>query len=379
MPAISFNSGLGQNLGFASAGEANIPDSLKFPLNTIIPYYGNTPNISGWTRYTPADGKAIFATNTQAQIGTSLAEQLATAIPGSLASGGNHLGNIAPTQNITSTVGSGMYPQAAAVSHSHSASNTLSSGSGMRIMNTQNITLLRATKSNLTLPPNALAVRQTQLPNSSAFTSADYRYLVGALDSQATKEKIAINTNGAVIVASGGYHAHSYGSTSYTIPPTGSYTGNQTYMGSGNHTHSGNISLFQSQITSKLVKLWQLTVGCVPTTDIIVMYVGTIALLPSTWKLCDGLNGTPNLGGYVIGYRGDDWNVTTVSDIASTMTIAYNNNTHNHLAGYARANRVGSGGGYHGSYSNAHLHTASPTKISYLPPRIALAFIQYKG
>ena len=95
--------------------------------------------------------------------------------------------------------------------------------------------------------------------------------------------------------------------------------------------------------------------------------------------MCDGLNGTPNLGGYVIGYRGDDWNVTTVSDIASTMTIAYNNNTHNHLAGYARANRVGSGGGYHGSYSNAHLHTASPTKISYLPPRIALAFIQYKG
>ncbi len=194
MPAISFTSGLGKNLGFSSGGEESLPDTLKFPLNTIIPYYGNTPVIDGWERYVVGDNKAIYATNTQAEIGTTLAEQLARATPGSLNTGGGHLGSTAPLANMGGTAGAGMQQQAGNVNHIHSTSGTLTTGSGMTVMNTQKITLLRATKSKLTLPPNALAVNETQLPNSTQFTSTDYRYLVGANNNLTTTNKTNINT-----------------------------------------------------------------------------------------------------------------------------------------------------------------------------------------
>jgi len=380
MPAISFTSGLGKNLGFSSGGEESLPDTLKFPLNTIIPYYGNTPVIDGWERYVVGDNKAIYATNTQAEIGTTLAEQLARATPGSLNTGGGHLGSTAPLANMGGTAGAGMQQQAGNVNHIHSTSGTLTTGSGMTVMNTQKITLLRATKSKLTLPPNALAVNETQLPNSTQFTSTDYRYLVGANNNLTTTNKTNINTFGSVTVASGGNHVHSTGSTNYSTPASGTtfYT-NYNFVGAGAHTHTAGVSLLQSQITSKIIKLWQLAVSTTPKTDIIVMYVGTLALLPDTWKLCNGLNGTPNLGGYVIGYRGNEWNINTVADATSAMSIGSDNNTHNHLSGPVGTRVRGSMGGYHGSFTNYHTHTGNSSATAYVPPRIALAFIQYKG
>ena len=380
MPAISFTSGLGKNLGFSSGGEDSIPDFLKFPLNTVIPYYGNTPNIVGWERYAAGDGKAIYSATTQAQIGTTLAEQLARATPSSLNTGGSHLGNTAPLANMGGTAGSGMNQQAGAVGHTHTASGVLTSGDNMKVMNTQKVTLLRATKSRLTLPPQALVVNQNEFPNSTQFTSASARYLVGANNDLTTTNKANINVNGNVTVASSGFHAHSTGSTRYSTPVSGTtYYTNYNFTGAGSHTHSANITLTQSQIASKLVKLWQLTVSTTPKTDIIVMYVGTLSLLPSTWKLCDGLNGTPNLGGYVIGYQGNDWNIITVADASSVMAINADNNTHNHLSGPVGTRTRGSMGGYHGSFTNYHTHTGNSSTIAYLPPRIALAFIQYKG
>lgn len=381
MPAISFTSGLGKNLGFSSSGEDSIPDSLKFPLNTVIPYYGNTPNIAGWERYAAGDGKAIYSATTQAQIGTTLAEQLARATPSSLNTGGSHLsGGAAPLANMGGTAGTGMLQQATAVGHTHTASGTLTSGDNMKVMNTQKVTLLRATKSKLTLPPQALVVNENELPNSTQFTSASPRYLVGANNDITTTNKTNINVSGGVTVASGGFHAHSTGSTTYSTPLSGTtYYTNYNFVGAGSHTHSASVTLTQSQIASKLVKLWQLTTSIMPKTDIIVMYVGTLSLLPSTWKLCNGLNGTPNLGGYVIGYRGNDWNITTVADASSVMSINADNNTHNHLSGPVGTRTRGSMGGYHGSYTNYHTHTGNSSTTAYLPPRIALAFIQYKG
>ena len=57
MPPISIVSSTTSN--FAFAGGEFVPETFKFPANTLIPYYGNTPVLSDWERYSAADGKFI--------------------------------------------------------------------------------------------------------------------------------------------------------------------------------------------------------------------------------------------------------------------------------------------------------------------------------
>ena len=73
----------------------------------------------------------------------------------------------------------------------------------------------------------------------------------------------------------------------------------------------------------------------------IIMWSGSVATIPSSWALCNGTNGTPNLqdrflvgagSGYAVGATGGSANATLVSH-SHTATSSVNDPGHNHTWG----------------------------------------------
>lgn len=389
MPTITFGSGPAKNLGLT--GGFSVPEEQKFPVGTLIPYYGNDPGLPGWTRYAAADGRCIYGyTTNYTNLGTvAAAINPGVSFSGTTGSSGAHLGSNV-VQNIYST-GTIYACNASDGAHTHTASGG-ATVSGAGLINTQKITFLRANQSTAFLPTNSLVIKQTQPNNSIAFVgAAGSNFLVGANNDQTfTASTGSVSVTASPIFSTSGYHTHS-GTARGTTVPTGQrfyayYLGD--YVGA--HTHTAASSIFtQSQIAHKLVNLWQLTAAARTSTDTIVMYVNNVAP-PAPWVLCNGLNGTPNLGNYIIGYSNNQWDIVKTSDASATSTgsisSAYLSHSHN-SAGYSPANLAQTSyagivtNGQHNAYGWSHTHTNN-TAVSvqgYVPPRINVAFIQYKG
>lgn len=354
-----------------------IPVTLKFPQDSVIPYYGSDPGLGDWTRYSAADGYCLYSATTDSAIGLTTAQSNGGAIAYASSSDGSHTGTMV-SQNVISTTGGGTAYSSGGVSHSHSVSGG-AYYTGNTLINKQNITLLRANKPTRFLPPDSLVIKQTAASNSVAFTASSSTYLVGANNDISLSAGVPANAFAGISVSSDSGHYHASSSSAYRTYATGAYFRNYDMTYAGAHTHSGSISFTQSTITSKLVNLWKLTNAIVPETDIIVMYAGSLANLPSTWKLCDGTNGTTNLGGYIIGYGNNQWNVVTTSNAAGALSLGSAYVAHSHAASYARTANVAGPSAYHSNYGWTHGHNGFYYLYSYSPPRIGVAFIQYKG
>lgn len=391
MPTLSFGSGPAKNFGFT--GEVPVPELQKFPVGTVIPYYGNDPVLSGWARYSQADGRFVYGlspttTATYAQLGVVAPEyNFGIDFIGSLGSGGSHSGpNV--VQNIYST-GSLYAATGAGGAHTHSVSGggrVASSG----ILNTQKVTLLRATTSAKSLPVNSLVIQQTQPSNSTAFARTGSNFLVGANNDQTfTARTGSVSVTATPSVVTDGNHYHSSTARGTQVPAGQRFYAYYVDTYSGSHTHTmGSTTATQGQIDHKLVNLWQLTAQARASAGMIVMYVNTVAP-PASWAICNGLNGTPNLGNYYIGYSNNQWDIVVNSDATSTgigaVASAYISHAHN--SSYSPANLAqGSYPGIvttaqHNTYGWSHTHTnnVGVSFQSYLPPRINVAFIMYKG
>lgn len=369
-------------LGFGAG--TDFPPTLKFPANTVIPYYGAStdPGLYDWTRYTAADGYYLWSAATQAEIGTTYqANAGGASISGSTGSAGAHAGSAVTQSWRSATGGSTAQSSSGGPTHTHTYSGSGYSSTDT-MLNKQNITLLRSTKSTRYLPVNSLVVKQTAMPDSTAFTRTGNNYLCGANDITTfvagTGHSYGISIG--VSYDSGHYHASS--SSAYQTLASGAYYRNYSMGYAGAHSHTASAAFSQSTIVSKLVNLWQLTKSAVPTTDMIVMYVGTLASLPETWKLCDGLNGTTNLGGYIIGYSDNQWNVTTTANPSGALNYFSSEYvSHSHAFSYSPSANVAGPTAYHSNYGWVHTHTTGSgvSTYAYLPQRIGMAFIQYKG
>lgn len=379
MPPISIVSSTTSN--FAFAGGEYVPEIYKFPANTLIPYYGNTPIIGGWERYAAADGKYLFSTITPAQIGAALAGTNGSLTAGgSTPSAGVHSGSNF-NQNITGNTGGTLgYLTGSAHNHSHTFNGSVTGSVTENILNRQKITFLRSTKSMVRIPNNGLVVKQTAPANATAFAATGNNYLVGALDDQTFTTGVPFNGVGSVSISSGSSHAHIGTSTAYRPMATGAYLRNYNYQYAGAHNHSGSLSFSQSTISSKLVNFWKMSLDSRPETDMIVMYVGLLGGIPAPWYVCDGNNGTVNLGSYVIGYSNNQWNVITSANNVGYLNINTASVSHYHNSGYASTANVSGPGGQHNTVSWSHTHgTVVYGGIAFVPPRIGVAFIQYKG
>lgn len=381
MPPISIVSSTTSN--FAFAGGEYVPETFKFPANTLIPYYGNTPTLSGWERYVAADGRYLFSTTTQSQIGAALAGTNGTlSASGSTSLAGTHTGP-SFTQNLNSALGTGgsiAFLNGSADNHSHSFNSGIIAGATESILNRQKITFLRATRSVTKLPANALVAKQTTPADATAFANTGNNYLVGSLNDQTFTAGASFSTSRSISLSSNSGHLHAGSSSAYRPYATGAYLRNYNYQYAGAHNHTASISLSQSTIASKLLNLWKMALASSPQTDMIVMYVGTLGGIPAPWYLCDGNNGTTNLGSYVIGYSNNQWNIVTSANNSGALTINSATVSHYHSSGYANTANVSGPSAQHNNYSWTHAHgSGSYSGTAFVPPRIGVAFIQYKG
>ena len=222
------------------------------------------------------------------------------------------------------------------------------------------------------------------------YTGSVNYYLKGGTSIVATTGKAySLSKSGFTNAAAGHNHVDNTKYGRYISPwATGTFRKNYEIRANeylGTHAHTTNATFSQSTIDSKLLKLWKTLRQAQPTSNIIVMYAGRIEDIPQPWYLCDGNNGTTNLGGYIIGFSGSTWNVTTTAN--PNMTLTVNTSTtagHNHANWGAVASTSSANGpkNYHSGIGWSHTHTVttnSITKTPYKPKTIGVAFIQYKG
>lgn len=359
----------------------------KFPINTLIPYYGADPGLTGWTRYSNADGYYLAATRTENLVGTRTA---ATAYSGgtfspSIGSSGSHTATTAE-QWLKTTAGTVYVDNSSAGSHSHTAYGASSGmGSPESMLSRQEITFLKSTAEQTELPANSLVFSSTQPTNSTAFGSTNNRYLKGSASTLNYTAGTTQYVSGSETTSTDGGHTHG-GTTRYTAWPyyPSGYFRQYEMSADGYHSHTVSYSGSQSSINSVLLKLWQMAASFTPTTDTIAMYVGSIAALPLPWRLCDGLNNTVNIPQTVIGYNTTTgWNVLVSTDANYSVTgMSTNSLAHAHTYSLrATSTNVAGPAAYHKSYTWSHTHTISAGSYAtaYRPPVVNVAFIQYKG
>ena len=113
----------------------------------------------------------------------------------------------------------------------------------------------------------------------------------------------------------------------------------------------------------------------------IIMWSGSVANIPSGWKLCDGNNGTPNLSGrFIIGAGSATYTPGATGGSKNAVVVA-----HSHLLGGHDSNAEDGGNGenteFVSSYSVPSSDNISTNTVgssgtnANLPPYYALAFI----
>ena len=363
-----------------------VPDYWRIPTGTIIMYSGaSDPGLTGWTRYSAADGKFIKGTATQAEIGTITANNNA-----SLGAGGSSTGTAGYHSSPSTTVKENgvanpqnstvfTYQQGAG-DHSHTVFYSISTGNDLNPASTDYI-LLQSTKTHQYFPANAILSKATQITGSTQEVgTTDYRYIRGGAtyaNTSATTRTISGSTD------SQGTHSHgpsSYLGSTFATGTSGSVNQAENNIQGLGHSHTISGTISGSRLTGKILKLWKLASQMLAEDNIVVMYTGNIANLPSYWKVCDGTNGTPNMVNFFLGYSNlaataHDTS-TTYSAPVSTGGLSTNSWTHQHTG--TPVTRTGTNTSYlHASTSVSHSHTIStPSVATFQPDEIKLCFIQ---
>jgi hypothetical protein len=366
------------------SGPPPLPTEIIYPIDTLIAYNGNDPLLSGWTRYSTADGYYLASTTNQSLIGT-----VTPASGGSSSgniftgSGGSHTGSPTYRQWITSNSGSSAVANSSGGSHNHSINSSSALSTPENMLNRQTITFLRATESKYALPANSLVFKDLQPDGTSAYGSTSNTYLKGTASGIVFNSGSPQNNTINGFTSTDGSHSH-LGTTLRApySPVTGGWYNNYNHISDGGHSHTYSATVSQSTINSRLYKVWQVVSSLVPTTDTIVMYVGNLANLPRPWYICNGLNGTINIGEALVGYNTTSWGTITNNDFSGSVSVVSTTVNHAHASTLVpTATNVTGPSAYHLTFSWTHTHTSGSglSNVGWVPPKINVAFIQYRG
>lgn len=351
------------------------PVPIMFPKDSIVPYYSTTGLVSSdWDTYSLGNGKYIAGTTNSASVGTNVSATNAQ-IAVSLGSTGAHTGSVAYTSSASATSGStlnnGTNNSAGAHSHYGTIPFTIQPQRA-------NVVLIKANKEVARLPANTIAFRRSLTgsygtpfyPNSSSSVA----YVMPGTSSGT----LTSASSGGIVysaVGTGGTHRHHSNTNQYYI--TGKLT-NYWGIDSGSHYHDISGSMTQTIMnTTIILDAWISATTRIPQTDVVVMYSGNIANLPSGWFLCDGNNGTINMNGYYLGIGSDSWGTIKAADATMSATTVGSAGSHSHVSNY---NPAGAGITlWHGSQAWSHTHTMSRTMTPFVGAKFLLYFIQYKG
>lgn len=371
--AIRFGRGI--SIG---AGSKVAMNPVYFPINTIVPYYGTPPTLADWDIYSAGTGYYIMGTTTTGAAGTT-ASGSTPVTSYNLGSAGAHQGTLTVrTGGSTTTAGSTANNNNNLLVGAHTHSGT-STHSGIRVQSS-GVRLLQANKNTRTLPPGAIAFRNAALGSygtrfKPVTNQNNTNYFNGSATGGSTTTPVNSETV-SVNSSTGGSHAHH---TNTRFPLTGS--GNGLLVNSGLHSHPLSVTLTQSIVdNTAILHAWQMATEMIPDTDVVVMYVGNPANLPSFWKLCDGNNGTINMHNYYAAFDPTNDSVTwyTIRNNNASVSATITNDTGSH--GHNSGTGYGAGyTGYHPTETWSHTHTVSTGMFTqYSLFRIFLHFIQYK-
>lgn len=394
-------------------------NNYYIPTGSVILYGGaSDPGLTsqGWSYASEYNGYYIQGTTVNSSIGVLSSGTPTTngsTVALTVGTAGAHSGSsVSEVQNIMPTPGpppySGLYNPATAGAHTHTAYAVLDNTSNNLNPPTRGWILLKSTKNTLVFPPSTILISGSQPTGSTQLTAtATYTYIKGnsspVLLAATVRSMNASPATDPGVSPAPGYHSHR-GSTTpfagtpsvspgavpgvyilepYTVTPTSTTPWPPVNSGMY-HTHSlsgGDISC--TSLSGKIVKLWQIAQYSIPESATVIMYSGSIANLPTYWKICDGNNGTINMNGYFLGYSNSAATAhdTTTTTTITTSTITMSTNTwfHTHTSGVYTAT-----GGYtwpvaHAAENQPHVHPVSNTGVtaSYTPPSVKLCFIQF--
>jgi hypothetical protein len=364
---------------------ANLGTSIVFPTGTIVPsWIGYTTN-SDWDVYTAGSGRAVMGTTNSSLLNT-VANGTPASYTATLSFTGPHTGTTS-SGRATSTTGTTAHQNLANPSvgnHNHTASETFATSA---FSPTRLITqLIRSNKPVTTLPPNTIGFRDntrgnygTKLSFSPSGSPARFRHIVHSTSPGNTVVSGIETVSSGRSTSTSGVHLHTVSNRTLTTGTAGS----ANRQVAGDHSHFLSYQLTQSYAgPARVLHAWTSSLSRVPETDVVVMYNGNLADLPTGWFLCNGSNGTLNMDAFYVVYDSNvtvaAWGTVLASSLTvNSMSVPTFSNSHNHIAGLNSTSGLNAN---HLSFTWSHSHTiTSTTTTPYTIDRVFLYFIQYKG
>lgn len=320
------------------------------PSGLIVPY-NDTTAPTGWTLFTPADGKFLVGAGNTYAVGASGGSTSVTT--NSSDSQGAHTGTSIPTVGSSAPYRG----EKSAGAHTHTVSfNYTPPYYGLR--------LIKSNSELKKLPPKAVMFAGSSMDGLTRFSSGDGK-LFSPMSSLGSGGS---NSIGAGSSSSDGVHAHgsinslATGLVGYAIVEAGSH----------NHSYRGfNIT---PNLYRALLSAWT------DASNSFELQPGMYAFYQNTtppdgWLLCNGSNGTLDLRDYFIQFTDEsDDGTRTGNGTISIPDIILENQSWDHTHKGQKSGYLSSS--YHDSETVTHSHTISSHSKSYTPPYYALAIIQ---
>lgn len=355
------------------------------PVGAIVFYNSTFTGLTGWTRFSVADGKFLKGTATQGDIEVTTSPSLTGTLNVSINSAGAHFptqSSFGPAYNPSGTAfPGGWFNLGTAGSHTHTVAGlNLSTITVPDVANHQTYIMIQCTTETTRLPQNCIVFSQNQ-PSSlfNQITPNNLSIKGGLFNGTTTSTPI---TNTRTTAVSG---THSHIDTNYAYDPATVTSTNYPYVTTTTHGHNITLTIAAASILTKLLSAWGSTAETYLNENSILMYSGSLTSLPTGWFVCDGNNGTINMVDYFVGVGSQlAYNTTTGSANNITATGTTTNNTWNHSHkgnGVPGATPATLASVPHATASASHSHTVTPSfsGVNYDPGTIKLAFIQYKG
>jgi hypothetical protein len=398
MPVLSTFGGASAR-SFGRAIEVQPP---VFPAGTAVLWDNNvsTGVPTGWSYLQEADNKFILATNTDSEINSTMDLSGSLTVSSNISmSNGSHTGGLFYTSRYGTAASGGTDVPSSA---NHTGHSHYFGGSTLDISDTSSyagdemnpdyiqMPIIYTDTAKDTLPPDAIVFRGNA-PSSPNYLN--YRTLLDNVRSvnikcAQTKNKSEPYYRDIIygLSTSAGSHYHPY---EKRLTGTASTTAD-SYTTTGNHVHPVKYSI-RLEVKTKFLRLWKSQIEESLENGMIVMYLGSIANLPSGWRLCDGNNGTPSMGGYYVGTNPYDlselshgsiiYSVTKCELVSVSLEEILWNHGHQGNSFTTSRNRKYSA---HMTINAPHRHSVLSSRIDdtssgYTPPTYTLCFIQYKG
>ena len=370
------------SVGIVNAYATGVSINPVIPAGAIIMYNGTDPGLSGWTRYTAADGLYIKGTATQGEIATTAAAATTSwSISASVGTAGAHsasTGSVYPSSIYAGGISVG--PQATAGSHAGHSISFSTSSTAARPYSTGTL-LLKATSDQTTFPTNTIHINDSNRGASwtQKVATTDFRYIKGDASTPTDYANVAVPVS--TTTGNDGYHTH-VGSSVYSSSSPAPNVYNPGSSTGQNHSHSVSTTVGVTRLAGKVHKMWIAASSDAAYTNTIVMFDGTLSSLPSYWKVCDGTLGTVNMTTYFLGYSNSsatahDTTTTTTSVFVPTTASSGWTHTHGTTINTGTTTYVRTTGHQSGGYTHIHSVTGTATISGYDPGSIKLAFIQY--